>query len=180
MLITIILIITEKCSNFVNLPLITKLIKMTQLKEGMKAPEFEGIDQDGRTIKLSDFSGKKVVLYFYPKDNTPGCTAEACNLRDNHQSLLKKGFAVIGISMDSEKSHKGFASKYSLPFPLIADTSKKILNEYGVYREKMLYGKSFLGIVRTTFIIDEKGIIEKIISKVDTKNHSEQIFKLYQ
>jgi peroxiredoxin Q/BCP len=153
---------------------------MIQLKEGMKAPMFEGIDQDGRTIKLSDFSGKKVVLYFYPKDNTSGCTAEACNLRDNNGMLIKKGFAVVGVSMDSEKSHKGFSSKYSLPFPLIADTSRKIVNDYGVYREKKLYGKSFLGIVRTTFLIDEKGIIEKIISKVDTKNHSEQIFKIYQ
>ena len=153
---------------------------MTQLKEGMIAPLFEGIDQNSRTIKLSDFSGRKVVLYFYPKDNTPGCTAEACNLRDNHETLLKKGFAVIGVSMDSEKSHKGFASKYSLPFPLIADTSRKILNAYGVYREKKLYGKSFLGIVRTTFIIDEKGTIEKIISKIDTKNHSEQIFKMFK
>jgi len=154
--------------------------KMEELKEGMKAPLFEGTDQDGKTIKLSDFTGKKVVLYFYPKDNTPGCTAEACNLRDNHRELLKKGFAVIGVSMDSEKSHKGFALKYSLPFPLIADTSRKLLNDYGVYREKKLYGKSFLGIVRTTFIIDEKGIIEKIISKVDTNNHTDQILKLYQ
>jgi len=154
--------------------------KMAELKEGMKAPLFEGTDQDGKTIKLSDYTGKKVVLYFYPKDNTPGCTAEACNLRDNHKDLINKGFAVIGVSMDSEISHKGFASKYSLPFPLIADTSRKLLNDYGVYREKKLYGKSFLGIVRTTFIIDEKGIIEKIISKVDTNNHTEQIFKLYQ
>jgi peroxiredoxin Q/BCP len=153
---------------------------MIQLKEGMKAPFFEGVDQDGKTINLSDYAGKKVVLYFYPKDNTPGCTAEACNLRDNHNSLLNKGFAVIGVSADSEKSHKGFASKYSLPFPLIADTTKKILNDYGVYREKKLYGKSFLGIVRTTFIIDENGIIEKIISKVDTKNHTEQILDLFQ
>jgi peroxiredoxin Q/BCP len=153
---------------------------MMQLKEGMKAPLFEGVDQDGKTIKLSDYSGKKVVLYFYPKDNTPGCTAEACNLRDNYNALLQKGFVVIGVSMDSEKSHKGFASKYSLPFPLIADTSRKILSDYGVYREKKLYGKSFLGTVRTTFIIDEKGMIEKIISKVDSKNHSEQIFGVYQ
>jgi peroxiredoxin Q/BCP len=153
---------------------------MIQLKEGMKAPIFEGVDQDGNTIKLRDFTGKKVVLYFYPKDNTPGCTAEACNLRDNYTELLKKGFAVVGISIDSEKSHKGFASKYSLPFPLIADTSRKILSDYGVYREKKLYGKSFLGTVRTTFIIDEKGMIEKIISKVDSKNHSEQIFGVYQ
>lgn len=146
----------------------------------MKAPLFEGTDQDGRTIRLDNYAGKKVVLYFYPKDNTPGCTAEACNLRDNYQSLLKKGFAVIGVSIDSEKSHKGFTAKYSLPFPLIADTSKKIVNDYGVYGEKKMYGKSYFGIVRTTFIIDEKGIIEKIISKVDTQNHTDQIFKLYQ
>ncbi len=153
---------------------------MAQLKEGMKAPSFEGIDQDGRTVKLSDFTGKKVVLYFYPKDNTPGCTAEACNLRDNYNTLIKKGFAVVGVSMDNEKSHRNFAGKYSLPFPLIADTSKKILNDYGVWKEKSMYGKTFLGIVRTTFIIDENGIIEKIISKVETNSHSEQIFKMYQ
>jgi peroxiredoxin Q/BCP len=153
---------------------------MTQLKEGMKAPPFEGIDQDGKVVKLSDFSGKKVVLYFYPKDNTPGCTSEACNLRDNYNAFLKRGFAVVGVSMDNEKSHKNFAGKYSLPFPLIADTSKKILNDYGVWKQKSLYGKTFLGIVRTTFIIDETGVIEKIISKVETKSHSEQIFKIYQ
>jgi peroxiredoxin Q/BCP len=154
--------------------------RMTQLKEGIKAPLFEGTDQDGRVVKLSDFAGKKVVLYFYPKDNTPGCTAEACNLRDNYNSLIDKGFAVVGVSMDSEKSHKDFASKYSLPFPLISDPSKKILNDYGVWREKKLYGKSFMGVARTTFIIDEKGIIEKIITKVETKDHSAQIFKTYQ
>ncbi len=153
---------------------------MVKLKEGMSAPSFEGVDQEGRTIKLSDFAGRKLVLYFYPKDNTSGCTAEACSLRDSHEEFLNKGFAVVGVSADSEKSHKGFAEKYSLPFPLIADTSRKIVNDYGVYQEKKMYGKSFFGIVRTTFIIDEKGKIEKIISKVDTKNHSEQIFKLYQ
>jgi peroxiredoxin Q/BCP len=153
---------------------------MGQLKEGMKAPFFEGIDQYGKNIKLSDFSGKNVVLYFYPKDNTPGCTAEACNIRDNYDTYLKKGIAVAGVSIDSEKSHKKFAEKYSLPFSLIADTSKKICTDYGVWKEKSLYGKSFLGIVRTTFIIDEKGIIEKIISKVDTKTHTEQIFNLYK
>jgi thioredoxin-dependent peroxiredoxin len=152
---------------------------MIQLKEGMKAPGFEGIDQNGRTVKLSDFSGKKVILYFYPKDNTPGCTAEACNLRDNRDSLLKRGFIVIGVSPDSEKSHKGFAHKYSLPFLLIADSSKKILNDYGVWGEKKMYGKSFLGVIRTTFIIDEKGIIEKIITKVDTSGHTKQIFDMY-
>lgn len=152
---------------------------MSQLKEGMKAPLFEGIDQNGKLVKLTDQSGKKVILYFYPKDNTPGCTAEACNLRDNYNSLLKKGFSVIGVSADSEKSHKGFAEKYSLPFPLIADTSKKILNDYGVWGEKKLYGKTYMGVLRTTFVIDEKGIIEKIIEKVNTADHTEQIFKMY-
>lgn len=153
---------------------------MIQLKEGMKAPLFEGIDQNGSMIKLSDFAGKKVVLYFYPKDNTPGCTAEACNLRDNYSFLLKKGFVIIGVSADSEKSHKNFAEKYTLPFPLIADTSKKILEDYGVWKEKKLYGRTFLGIVRTTFIIDEKGNIEKIISKVNTSGHTDQILELYK
>jgi len=153
---------------------------MIQLKEGLKAPAFEGIDQNGKEIKLSDFVGKKVILYFYPKDNTPGCTAEACNLRDNYELLLKKGFIIIGVSPDNEKSHKGFTVKYSLPFPLIADTSKKILNDYGVWGEKKMYGKSFFGVIRTTFIIDEKGIIEKIISKVDTSGHTEQILNMYK
>ena len=152
---------------------------MIQLKEGMKAPGFEGIDQNGRTVTLSDFTGKKVVLYFYPKDDTPGCTAEACNLRDNWDSLLKGGFVVIGISPDSEKSHKSFAGKFSLPFPIIADETKKILNDYGVWGEKKMYGKTFWGVLRTTFIIDEKGVIEKIITKVDTGEHTKQIFDLY-
>jgi len=152
---------------------------MIQLKEGMKAPDFEGIDQNSKTIKLSDFAGKKLILYFYPKDNTPGCTAEACNLRDNWDSFLKKGFIIIGVSPDNEKSHKGFAAKYSLPFPLIADTSKKILNDYGVWGEKKMYGKSYMGVIRTTFIIDEKGIIEKIVTKVDTSGHTKQIFDMY-
>jgi thioredoxin-dependent peroxiredoxin len=152
---------------------------MKQLTEGIKAPYFEGIDQNGNTIKLTDFEGKKVILYFYPKDNTSGCTAEACNLRDNYEELLQKGFVVIGVSPDSEKSHKGFAGKYSLPFPLIADTNKKILNDYGVWGEKKMYGKSYLGVIRTTFTIDEKGIIEKIITKVDTAGHTKQIFSLY-
>ena len=152
---------------------------MLQLKEGMKAPAFEGIDQTGQVIKLSDFKGKKVVLYFYPKDDTPGCTAEACNLRDNWDSFLKKGFTVIGVSPDSEKSHKGFAEKFSLPFPLIADLSKKIVNDYGVWGEKKMYGRSYLGVIRTTFIIDGKGIIAQIINKVDTGGHTKQIFDMY-
>jgi peroxiredoxin Q/BCP len=152
---------------------------MIQLKEGMKAPVFEGIDQNGNKVKLGDFTGKKVVLYFYPKDDTPGCTAEACNLRDNWDSILKKGFVVVGVSPDNEKSHKGFAEKYSLPFSIIADTSKKIVNDYGVWGEKKMYGKTFLGVIRTTFIIDEKGVIEKVISKVDTGDHTKQIFEMY-
>lgn len=153
---------------------------MEQIKEGLKAPPFEGIDQNNNMIKSSDFKGKKIILYFYPKDNTPGCTAEACDLRDNHDSLIKKGFIVIGVSPDNEKSHKNFAGKYSLPFPLIADVSKKILNDYGVWGEKMMYGKSYFGVIRTTFIIDEKGIIEKIITKVNTSGHTEQILELYK
>jgi peroxiredoxin Q/BCP len=145
----------------------------------MKAPGFEGIDQNGKTVKLGDLTGKKVVLYFYPKDDTPGCTAEACNLRDNWDSLLKEGFVVIGVSPDSEKSHKSFAGKFSLPFSIIADESKKILNDYGVWGEKKMYGKTFMGVIRTTFIINEKGVIEKIITKVDTGEHTKQIFDLY-
>jgi thioredoxin-dependent peroxiredoxin len=152
---------------------------MAELKEGSKAPLFEGIDQNGNEIKLSQFLGKKVVLYFYPKDDTPGCTAEACNLRDNYESLIKEGFQVIGVSPDDQKSHNRFAGKYSLPFPLIADTSKKILNDYGVWGEKKFLGKTYMGVIRTTFIIDEKGIIEKIISKVETGKHTEQIYSLY-
>lgn len=153
---------------------------MTQLKEGMKAPYFEGVDQDGKLIRLTDFTGKKVVLYFYPKDDTPGCTEESCNLRDNYRSFLDKGFAVIGVSIDSEKSHKKFANKYSLPFPLIADKTKKICTDYKVWKEKSLFGKTFLGIVRTTFIINEQGVIEKVISNVETKTHTEQIFNLFK
>jgi thioredoxin-dependent peroxiredoxin len=152
---------------------------MAQLKVGQKAPAFEGIDQDNNKIRLSDFTGSKVVLYFYPKDNTPGCTAEACNLRDNYKELISKGFKVVGVSPDSEKSHKGFAGKYSLPFTLIADPEKKILSLYGAWGEKKMYGKTVTGVLRTTYIINDKGIIDKIISKVDTKQHTEQIFELY-
>lgn len=152
---------------------------MTQLTEGMPAPKFEGKDQNGNSIKLSNYTGKKVVLYFYPKDGTPGCTAEACSLRDNYKELIKKGFVVLGVSPDTEKSHKGFAEKYDLPFPLIADPEKKILMAYGAYGEKVMYGKKVTGVIRTTFIIDDKGKIEKVIKKVDTKEHAPQIFKLY-
>jgi thioredoxin-dependent peroxiredoxin len=152
---------------------------MPQLYEGMKAPDFKGIDQNGKEVALSDFAGKKLILYFYPRDNTPGCTAEACNLRDNYDELIKEGFEVVGVSADNEKSHEKFASKHSLPFPLIADTTKKIMDDYGVFGEKKLYGKSFLGVNRMTFIINGEGIIEKIIKKVQTKDHSQQIFKLF-
>ena len=153
---------------------------MILIKEGMKAPFFEGTDQSGNRISLNDFRGKKLVLYFYPKDNTPGCTNEACNLRDNYNYLIEQGFAVVGVSPDSEKSHTKFADKYSLPFPLIADTERKILTDYGAFGEKKMYGKTFLGVIRTTVIIDENGNIEKIIRKVDTKEHTSQIFKLYE
>ncbi len=151
---------------------------MSALTEGSKAPYFEGLNQDGQPITLNDFKGKKLVLYFYPKDNTSGCTAEACDLRDNYNKFLAGGYSVIGVSPDSEKSHKGFIAKHSLPFPLIADTEKKILSDYGVWAEKKMYGRSYMGVLRTTFIIDEKGIIEKIISKVNTAGHSNQIFEL--
>ncbi|MDF1559112.1 MAG: thioredoxin-dependent thiol peroxidase [Bacteroidales bacterium] len=152
---------------------------MTQPTPGTPAPQFEGTDQNGNIVKLSSYLGKKVVLYFYPKDNTPGCTAEACSLRDNYEELLNQGFAVLGISPDSVASHGKFAAKYELPFPLIADPEKKILTAYGAYGEKSMYGKKVTGVIRTTFIIDEKGIIEKVIKKVDTKAHAPQIFKLY-
>lgn len=151
---------------------------MTKIAEGMPAPLFEGRDQDGNVIKLSDYKGKRIVLYFYPKDNTPGCTAEACSLRDNYEELISKGFVVLGVSPDTEKSHKGFADKYHLPFPLIADPDKKVMTSYGAYGEKVMYGKKVTGVIRTTFIIDAKGMIEKIIRKVDTKEHAPQIFKL--
>ncbi|HCC71292.1 MAG TPA: thioredoxin-dependent thiol peroxidase [Bacteroidales bacterium] len=153
---------------------------MIELKEGQKAPFFEGIDQYGNKITLDDYKGKKLVLYFYPKDNTSGCTNEACNLRDNFNELTIKGFSVLGVSPDSEKSHKNFAGQYNLPFPLIADTEKKILTDYGAWGEKKMYDKSFMGVLRTTCIINEEGIIDKVIKKVDTKNHTEQIYKLYE
>lgn len=150
------------------------------LKPGDKAPQFKGVDQDGNIIALSDYKGKKVVLYFYPKDNTPGCTAQACNLRDNYAELINKGFHVIGVSGDSVKSHKKFEEKFNLPFPLIADEDKKILQDYGVWKPKMFMGRSFIGIHRTTFLIDEKGIIKAIIDKPDTKNHTQQVVEAWE
>jgi len=148
---------------------------MEKLKTGDIAPVFSFIDSEGNLRQLSDFIGKKVILYFYPKDNTPGCTLEACSLRDGYDELRDQGFEVIGVSGDSEASHKGFRSKFNLPFNLVADTDKSILNAYGVWGEKKFMGKKFMGIIRTTFIIDENGRIARIIDKVDTKNHAKQV-----
>lgn len=153
---------------------------MAKPKQGDKAPDFTAKDQNGKTVSLSDFKGKNVILYFYPKDDTPGCTAEACSFRDNYQSLLGKGFAVIGVSTDDEKSHKKFESKYSLPFPLIADPDKQIVESYGVWVEKNMYGKKYMGTARTTFLIDTNGTIAKVIDKVDTQNSSQQVIDLLQ
>jgi len=153
---------------------------MSELKEGLKAPEFTGLDQDGKTVTLRQFEGKKVVLYFYPKDDTPGCTAEACDFRDNYQGLIAKGIVVLGVSVDDEKSHLKFATKHSLPFTLLADTDKKIVEAYGVWAEKNMYGKKYMGINRTTFIIDEHGVISHIIKKVDTKNSTAQVLELLE
>jgi thioredoxin-dependent peroxiredoxin len=151
---------------------------MEQLKKGDKAPEIISSLADGKKLQLSQYKGKKVILYFYPKDDTPGCTAEACNLRDNYNELLKRSFQIIGVSADSELSHKKFSDKYQLPFPLISDTEKVIIKSYGVWGEKKMYGKSYEGILRTTFIISEEGKIEHIIDKVDTKDHTSQILDL--
>ncbi len=145
------------------------------MKIGDKAPEVLGIDANGREIKLSDYTGRKVVLYFYPKDNTPGCTAQACSLRDNYNQLRDAGYEVIGVSKDSTASHNRFAEKHNLPFTLIADTDLQLNQAFGVWREKKMCGRTSMGTVRTTFIIDENGIIADIIEKVDTKDHSNQI-----
>lgn len=153
---------------------------MSELKEGQKAPDFTSTDQNGNAISLSQFKGKTVVLYFYPKDDTPGCTAEACDFRDNYQGLKTKGIEVLGISVDDEKSHQKFASKYNLPFTLVADPEKKIVAAYGVWGEKNMYGKTYMGTNRTTFIIDENGAISHIIEKVDTKNATAQVLALLQ
>ncbi len=145
------------------------------LKVGDPSPPFEGVNQDGDPIKLSDFAGKKLVLYFYPKDNTPGCTAQSCNLRDNYQSLLKSGYAVVGISSDSERKHRNFIKKFELPFPLIADTDLSIHRQFDTWKEKTLFGRKYMGTIRTTFVINEQGVIEEIIEKVNTANHTAQI-----
>lgn len=148
---------------------------MTHLTEGKKAPVFKGKDQNGDTISLADYKGKKIVLYFYPADDTPTCTVQACNLRDNHSLLKKKGFVVLGVSPDEEKKHKKFEAKYELPFNLLADADHKIIDKYGVWGEKQLYGRTYLGLHRTTFLIDEKGVIRKIFLKPKSKKHTEEI-----
>jgi peroxiredoxin Q/BCP len=150
---------------------------MTHLKVGDKAPNFSCNNQNGELVSLSDFKGKKIVLYFYPKDLTPGCTAQSCNLSDNYNLLQKQGYEVIGVSADDEKRHQKFIAKHNLPFDLLADPEKVMLNDYGVWGEKKFMGKTFDGIHRITFIIDEKGVIEEIIDKVKTKEHTQQILK---
>ena len=144
---------------------------------GDKAPDFLGTDQDGKEIKLSDYKGKKIALYFYPKDLTAGCTAQACNLRDNYHELIEKGYVIIGVSIQDEKSHKKFIEKNNLPFPIIADTNLKLVKEFGVYGEKKMYGRTYMGTFRTTFIINEDGVIERIIGpkQIKTKEHAAQI-----
>ena len=149
---------------------------MADLTAGDLAPAIDSMDQEGKRITLKEYKGKKVVLYFYPKDNTPGCTAESCDLRDHYDQFQDQGFEVIGVSADSEKSHQNFIAKHNLPFRLISDTKKEVLQDYGVWGEKKLYGKTYMGINRKTFLIDEEGIIIKIIEKVKTKEHSRQIF----
>jgi peroxiredoxin Q/BCP len=150
---------------------------MAYLEEGQEAPGFTGINQHGQQVKLSDFRGKKVVLYFYPKDDTPGCTKEACNLRDNDEVLKQKGFVVLGVSPDSEKSHEKFSDKFNLSFDLLADGNKEIIQAYGAWGPKNMYGRMFEGVLRTTYVIDEQGNIEKVIKKVNTGNHTHQILE---
>ena len=150
---------------------------MKNIQQGDKAPEFKGVNQNGDAVSLSSYTGKKLVLYFYPKDDTPGCTAEACNLRDNYDQFLSKGYAILGVSPDSEKKHQKFIEKYDLPFDLLADTEKETCEMFGVWVKKSMYGREYMGVARTTFIIDENGVIEEVISKVKTKEHTDQILK---
>jgi len=153
---------------------------MTVLKEGTKAPAFKGKDQNGKIVSLADYKGQKVILYFYPQDDTPTCTVQACNLRDNFGVLKKKGFTVLGVSPDEEKKHKKFEAKYDLPFTLIADPDHTIIDKYGVWGEKQLYGRAYMGLHRTTFLIDEKGVIKKIFLKPKSKQHTEEILSAWQ
>ena len=140
-------------------------------------PDFEVVDQDGKAVSSKDLIGKKTIIYFYPKDNTSGCTAEACSLRDNYQALMARGYNVVGVSKDSAASHRKFADKYDLPFTLLADTSTQMLQDFGAWGEKKMYGKTVMGTIRKTFIFDEEGILSEVIEKVDTKNHAAQILK---
>ena len=153
---------------------------MAVLKEGSKAPVFKAVDQNGKPISLADYKGKKVILYFYPKDDTPTCTAQACNLRDNYSALLKKGYQVIGVSTDDVKSHKKFEQKFDLPFPLVSDEDKKIVDKYNLWGEKKFMGRTYMGTTRTTFLIDEEGKIVKIIDKPDSKNHTEEVLDAWK
>ncbi|PLW99044.1 MAG: thioredoxin-dependent thiol peroxidase [Marinilabiliales bacterium] len=148
-----------------------------KLKKGDAAPDFSGFDQDGKKVQLIDFKGKKLILYIYPKDNTPGCTSEACDLRDNYDMWLSKGYQVVGVSPDSQKSHQKFIEKFDLPFPLIADEDKTIIKAYGAWGPKKLYGREYEGLLRTTFVIDEKSIIQEVFTKVKTKDHTNQILE---
>lgn len=145
------------------------------IQTGDKVPDLLGLDQDGKEVKVSDYKGRKIALYFYPKDNTSGCTAEACSLRDGYDELKKAGYEIIGVSKDSAKSHRGFIEKQNLPFRLIADTDTTLQQQFGVWAEKKMYGRTYMGTLRHTFLIDENGVIEKVIEKVDTKNHAQQI-----
>ncbi len=150
---------------------------MSKFAAGDKAPMFEGVNQEGKKISLNDFKGKKLILYFYPKDDTPGCTAESCNLNENYEMWLKKGYEVVGVSPDNEKSHLKFIDKYGLKFNLIADTINEILEAFGAWAEKSMYGKKYMGVLTTTYIINENSIIEAVFEKVDTGNHSKQIIE---
>ena len=150
---------------------------MTTLQKGDKAPNFTAVDQDGATHKLSDYKGKKLVVFFYPAANTPSCTIEACNLRDNYSEFISKGYVLLGVSADTQKKQSNFKNKYDLPFPLLADEDKKVIEAFGVWGPKKFMGREFDGIHRTTFVIDEKGVIEDVITKVKTKEHSAQILK---
>ena len=152
----------------------------THITEGQKAPAFKSKDQDGKPVSLADHLGKKIVLYFYPEDDTPTCTIQACNLRDNYALLKKNGFVILGVSQDEEKKHKKFEAKYDLPFTLIADPDHTIIDKYGVWGEKQLYGRAYMGLHRTTFLIDEKGVIKKIFLKPKSKQHTEEILSAWQ
>jgi thioredoxin-dependent peroxiredoxin len=154
-------------------------VQLELLSPGTPAPDFKVKDQSGKEVTLADFKGKKVVLYFYPKDNTPTCTTEACNLRDNHEMLTKKGFVVLGVSVDDEKSHQKFIQKYDLPFALLADTEKEIVTKYKAWGEKSMYGRTYEGTHRVTYIIDEQGVIEHVIPKVKSGEHTAQVLEFY-